>query len=135
MTSVRFACPHCSGQFSLDDPPAGQAVGCPHCGRSVGIPQSPQQVETSAAVQSVSERDETAIGGDALDFLNEAVSVPRRGRKASLPSDGVPLPEIRLLGRIEQRRRQQRRSVVVMILCMAVLAVALMLLNKVSRSH
>lgn len=38
MSLVRFVCPHCSGSFELENPPAGEQVACPLCQGTLAIP-------------------------------------------------------------------------------------------------
>jgi hypothetical protein len=127
MAPVAFSCPHCSGRFEAENPPAGTAVACPHCRGAV----SPSDDAAGAARE-----DPLAFLSPPADStaplvpfdLDEPKSIARRAARR----DRGRLPrQVRRLSREEKARRRARRNLVLMTLGIVVLVVAAVLLSRV----
>ncbi len=134
MTLFQFACPYCSGQFEIENPPAGQAVACPHCREMVALPAElpPPVRETQSVAPAGSEfLPPRAEANDAvLPFiLDEPISpAARRGRQSATR---VQRPPVRRLSREEKELHRARRNLVMMVVGVVVLAVAAVVLSRV----
>jgi hypothetical protein len=134
MALFQFACPHCNQPFEIEDPPAGQAVHCPHCQDLVGLPDelAPALYEPARAADTSSEaeRAEPESPFANIDFRDERTSIlrPRRWkRKKRVPKKTRNVVQ---LSRNEKRRRQQRRSLFMMVFGLVVLFVAVVVLSR-----
>ncbi len=124
MVLVQFACPHCTEQFTLENPPPGATILCPHCGLKIGIPDvAPPPVETIAPTAA----PDAAATGVPLDFLSEE---PASGDRRGQFDRPRIRPTVRPLDRAARRQRQQWQSLAVMVLCLVVLAIAVVVLGR-----
>ncbi len=114
MTSIEFVCPHCSGRFELENPPAGGRVACPSCKGMLAIPAELPQPDTDEG---------------AFDFVGERA--PREllvHRRTSAAQQEAPIVEP--LSRAEKEHRRQIRSLAWMIGGGALLAIAAAVLSR-----
>jgi hypothetical protein len=133
MALVQFACPYCSGQFEIADPPAGQAVACPHCSAAVALPvnlpstplAAPQVVNPWATVEPVAQ--------DAAPFIPlDLVSLPttRAGRSGRRRAPNAPEPGVQRLSREKERHRRLSRRVAMMAIAVLLLVLAVAVLTR-----
>ena len=125
MTTSQFACPHCHGRFQVDNRSAGATLACPHCGGRIAVP--PGLVNDPAApltVENPAVEQPPAEPFVPFDFRDEP-SVPAQPKIE--PEEF--LPNLLRFSRTTRQRRAQR-SLLVMILCLAVLAAAVVLASR-----
>jgi hypothetical protein len=131
MALIEFACPHCRGQFQLDNPPAGGQVACPLCRQVLAIP-----TDLPPAVAGFDFAPPQAAGGargvkpPPLAFDPDeasAVERPSRRRKSPPPNDVSVLEP---LSRQRQDRRRQMRGLAWMIGGILLLAIAAAVLSR-----
>ena len=116
MVLFQFACPYCSGQFAVENPPAGHAIACPNCGGTVALPADlPPPVAEPATMVAKS-----PVADDPFDFLDisEPTARPLQIKQRTLPTN------VRRLSREEKERRRVRRNLVLMVAGLLVLAIA-----------
>jgi predicted Zn finger-like uncharacterized protein len=129
MAVVQFACPYCSGQFDVENPPAGQAVRCPHCEASVVLPGEPPAVDAPppANADPLAFLTPPAAGPAPTFAPDEPMPVVREVRKRK----PRPAPrEVRHLSREEKERRRAVRNLVLMTAGVVILCVAAILLSR-----
>ena len=137
MTSIEFVCPHCSGRFELENPPAGGHVACPLCGQTLAIPAElpPADEQTPSAASDANQSEFDFVGpGDAeappLAFdVGELAPLtsPSRRRRSKAREDK---PVVERLSREEKERRRQVRSLVWMIGGAVLLVIAVAVLSR-----
>jgi hypothetical protein len=136
MALVDFACPHCSGQFQLENPPLGGQVACPLCRQMLAIPSElPPDVADSDAAAPVTSPSESETGEHPhvetreieLDVADTAGHVPRAQRRTRLGDERVAVEP---LSRIQKEHRRQVRSLVWMIGGAVLLAIAAAVLSR-----
>ncbi len=145
MPWFEFACPHCSRRFGLENPPAGQQVDCPECGKPLAIP-----VDLPAPMNPIGAPDESqgeASDGGALDFIQPTLSMesqrsapkspvapPVEDRPPTPPAASTEAlaqpPAVRQLTRQEKEARRQRRSLIFMVGGLILLIAALIVLSR-----
>jgi hypothetical protein len=134
MALTQFDCPHCSGVFQAENPPAGQAVTCPRCGKPVKLPDElPPPAPDSDPPWAIGElpageRSEIAAEPTApfipFDFRGD---VPGSARGRRPPKKRAV---VRTLSPQEKKRSRRVRSVVLMISGLVVLAIAVVVLSR-----
>ncbi len=95
-----FSCPHCSGQFGVDESMYGQKLACPHCDELVAIGEVPEEEEVAPPIiQTGAESSESVDVVDAPEFkpANEEDSATEQ-TEDNEPAEAeteeqLPLPE------------------------------------------
>lgn len=128
MALFQFACPHCSGQFQVQDPPAGQAIACPHCGRGVALPS--ELPPPADAVEAPPAPPPSPEDGVTLPFdVHEPPALPT-GQASRASAHVLPPPARAPLSRDERERRRTIRNLVLMLAGLVVLVVAALVLSR-----
>ncbi len=127
MALFQFACPHCSGQFQVQDPPAGQAIACPHCGLGVALPS--ELPPPADAVETPPESPRSTDGIELPFELDEPAPAMPPSPLAGAP---VVLPQTRApMSREDRERRRTIRNLVLMVTGLIVLVAAVLVLSRV----
>lgn len=128
MTLIEFVCPHCSGRFELEDPPAGESVACPLCGQTLAIPAELPQDDTDDGAFDFVGRDD--VEGPPLAFdvgeLAPAELLPHRRTPAAHDEPPAVVP----LSREQKEHRRQIRTLVWIIGGGILLAMAAAVLSR-----
>ena len=126
MELFQFACPHCSEPFEVEDPAAGGEIACPFCGEPVALPDElPSGVSEIGDLEGPKEELAAPAGEPS-----PAPFIPFDFRDASTSGLRPRGSTRKRLTRSERLHRQQRRSLVMMVLGLAVLFIAVLVLNR-----
>lgn len=136
MALFEFVCPHCSGRFDLENPPAGGQAACPLCSRTLAIPELPRgDEETGGAVDDANEIEVGVVGRCDVEAQPVAFDVGElaplellSGRHRSKVRQVEPV--VKPLSREEKERRRQIRSLAWMIGGAVLLAIAAAVLSR-----
>ncbi|HUS46445.1 MAG TPA: VWA domain-containing protein [Phycisphaerae bacterium] len=115
--AFKFRCPMCGKQLAVNEPP-GATVGCPHCNRSVGVPQDAQQADGGVAparplspVEEQEEAEEQAGMDTMMGWL--ALYLPSWGTSVLLHAAVILLAALFTWRSYEGQMPFEYRSVVV----------------------
>jgi hypothetical protein len=127
MALFQFACPHCSGQFQVQDPPAGEAIACPHCGRGVALPA---ELPPPADVVEAPPDLPLPTDGITLPFDVHEPPTPSAAQPSRASAQVVRPPARAPLSREERERRRTIRNLLLMLTGLVVLVVAALVLSR-----
>jgi hypothetical protein len=128
MALVEFVCPHCSGRFGLENPPAGEHVACPLCRGTLAIPAELPPPDADEGKMDFVARDDVEAPPLAFDVGELAPAKLLARRRTSAARDEPPA--IAPLSRDKKEYRRQIRTLVWIVGGGIVLAVAAALLSR-----